>query len=357
MRKQPTNVLQLFPKGSSIYKANLHTHTNISDGDWTPEEVKKLYKDQGYQIVAFTDHEIGVPHPELTDENFLALTGYEMSIDLDLSSPRGDYLQNYHFCLISKAAHNIKNICYDQRCVDIYVGKCGNPFHHFPYEIFRCGVREHTVDFANRTLQEAAEAGYLVTYNHPAWSLHNYSDYSGLKGLWGVEVFNTGSVAAGYDDDQPHVYEDLLRCGVQVFPVAADDMHKERDLFGGWVMIAADSLDYETVIAALESGDLYASTGPALYSLKLENGILKVCCSGCRCIRVGTEFRFAIRQDAQPDELLTEAEFDLRSWFSACTGGNEANAYFRVTLEDADGKRAYSRAFFRTEVETQFVSR
>ena len=115
MMKQPAKALQLFPRGNNLYKANLHTHTNISDGDWTPEEVKAIYQNKGYQIVAFTDHEIGVPHPELTDDEFLALTGYEMSIDLDLSSPRGDYLKNYHFCLISKVPHNLQNVYFDQR--------------------------------------------------------------------------------------------------------------------------------------------------------------------------------------------------------------------------------------------------
>ena len=44
-----------------FYKANLHCHTDLSDGFLTPEEVKALYKAHGYSIVAFTDHDILIP--------------------------------------------------------------------------------------------------------------------------------------------------------------------------------------------------------------------------------------------------------------------------------------------------------
>lgn len=66
----------LLPKGMNAYKANLHCHTTISDGDYTPEEIKKHYMDNGYSIVAYTDHEILLPHQDLADANFLPLNGY-----------------------------------------------------------------------------------------------------------------------------------------------------------------------------------------------------------------------------------------------------------------------------------------
>ena len=65
----------------NFYKASLHTHTTISDGRIEPEQVKKMYKDKGYSIVAFTDHEVLVSHRELSDDNFLALTAYEIGIN------------------------------------------------------------------------------------------------------------------------------------------------------------------------------------------------------------------------------------------------------------------------------------
>ena len=63
--------IQIFPKGN-FYKANLHCHTTVSDGRFSPEEIKKLYKEKGYNVVAFTDHRVRCPHLELQDEEFVA---------------------------------------------------------------------------------------------------------------------------------------------------------------------------------------------------------------------------------------------------------------------------------------------
>ena len=59
----------------------MHCHTTISDGHFTPEEIKKLYMEKGYSIVAYSDHELIRDHSDLSDENFLAITSSEFSID------------------------------------------------------------------------------------------------------------------------------------------------------------------------------------------------------------------------------------------------------------------------------------
>ena len=74
----------LLPNDCNIYKANLHCHTTLSDGRFTPEEIKERYMEKGYSVVAYTDHDILIPHDELNDENFLALNGFEVEIDDDL---------------------------------------------------------------------------------------------------------------------------------------------------------------------------------------------------------------------------------------------------------------------------------
>ncbi|MBQ6088714.1 MAG: GrdX family protein, partial [Firmicutes bacterium] len=47
----------------------------ISDGSFTPEQIKEAYLARGYSVVAFTDHNILLSHQELTDRRFLALNG------------------------------------------------------------------------------------------------------------------------------------------------------------------------------------------------------------------------------------------------------------------------------------------
>ena len=52
------------------YRANMHCHSTVSDGYYSPEAIKEAYKNMGYSIVAYTDHEIIRTHNELTDDEF-----------------------------------------------------------------------------------------------------------------------------------------------------------------------------------------------------------------------------------------------------------------------------------------------
>ena len=79
--------IYLLPESGNFYKANLHCHTTLSDGGSTPEQVKETYKAMGYSIVAYTDHDILIPHDDLNDENFLALHGFEMEINEPKKAP------------------------------------------------------------------------------------------------------------------------------------------------------------------------------------------------------------------------------------------------------------------------------
>ena len=62
------------------FKANLHCHSVISDGKLTPEQLKNAYKENGYSVLAITDHEVPCSHQEISDSEFLMLTGYETYI-------------------------------------------------------------------------------------------------------------------------------------------------------------------------------------------------------------------------------------------------------------------------------------
>ncbi len=68
----------LLPKDGNFYKTCLHVHTVVSDGRQTPAEIKEIYKKNGYSAVAFTDHQAMIPHPELNDDEFIAITATEL---------------------------------------------------------------------------------------------------------------------------------------------------------------------------------------------------------------------------------------------------------------------------------------
>ena len=90
----------------------------------------------------------------------------------------------------------------------------------------------------------------------------------------------------GFDEYNGREYSDMLNGGERIFCIATDDNHNKHadrtpdsDSFGGWTVIKADRLDYESVSAALEAGNFYASTGPEIYSLFFEDGKVSVTCS------------------------------------------------------------------------------
>ena len=64
------------------YKANLHCHSILSDGKKTPDELKEMYKRNGYSILAITDHERPYEHQRLADEDTLAVLSVACAHDL-----------------------------------------------------------------------------------------------------------------------------------------------------------------------------------------------------------------------------------------------------------------------------------
>jgi len=44
------------PEQLRWFKGNTHTHTLNSDGDSTPDEVVKWYREHGYHFLVLTDH-------------------------------------------------------------------------------------------------------------------------------------------------------------------------------------------------------------------------------------------------------------------------------------------------------------
>lgn len=333
----------LLPQKGNWYKANLHVHTTVSDGEMTPEEIKRIYLENGYSIVAFTDHEIMVPHPELTDEHFLAITSTEIStnqrVDCDFC-----FTKTYHMNIYSPDENKSCFNTFDQSKMWL------NHSYSFITDEQKAMEmdRKYSVECMNEIIKRANDEGCLVSYNHPVWSLQDYSDYIDLKGLWGIELYNTGCARNGYFDT-PQPFDDLLRRGEGVFPLATDDAHLLRDCFGGFVMVRAENLKYDTVFEALKNGDFYASTGPQIHELSIDDGVVKILTSPVKFIGLSTENRhlFAKRDE---ENLLTEATFDIGWHLDMLKQEANENSYIRIILVDEKGNTAYSRAYFVREI-------
>lgn len=319
------------------YKANMHTHTNISDGCLSPADMKKHYMAHGYSIIAYTDHQIIVPHEDLCDEHFVALHGYEF--DVSCGAPC------YHINLFCRTQDMRAHVMFHpDRVIN---GNTRNYLEGVQY-IGEPTKPEYSVDFINRLTKAAHEAGFLVQYNHPAWSLQSYPDYAGLEDIDFLEMFNHGNCATSLLEHNDHVMQDMLRMGKFVGLTGSDDNHNRlpfdspySDSFGAFTMICAEELTYDSVIRALERKDCYASEGPIIRSLTVQDGVLRGEVTEAALVRVQGHNRFGktIRPDGGEKSVTTfEVPFEEK-W-----------QYLRLIVHGHDGKRAYTRAYRMEEV-------
>lgn len=314
---------ELLPAKGQFYKANMHCHTVISDGTLTPEEIKIVYQQQGYSIVAYTDHRTYGWHPELNDENFLALAAFEG--DLNQPEEREIGWQNtktYHINF------------YD---TDPQTGQ------DWKKELGEIPADYHDTKSINAFVAQMKEKGFLACYNHPYWSLQDYDDYKDLKGFWGMEIYNHGCEHDGLYGFHPQAYDEMLRTGQRLFALATDDNHNREpftsplcDSFGGFVMIKAEELTYPVVIHALQEGNFYYSMGPEIKEAYVKDGKLVVKTSPVEKIFVIQQGRDCYKKAVHPGETLTEAEFPLT--------GNEG--YIRIQVKDGRGLFAGTNAYW-----------
>ena len=322
-------IKHLLKKDGKFYKANLHTHSTVSDGVFTPSELKKLYQEKGYSILAISDHNIIKSHQELTDENFVAITSGEFGVVLSDGLPLSyGNSKIFHLNFFAKDPSNDSSI---------FFGKDSQ--------------KEYSLEYINNLIKTATNDGFLISYNHPVWSQQNYTDYSNLKGLWAVEVYNEDCVLDGYYDTTVPL-DDLLRNNQNVFPISTDDAHWLNACFGGWVMVKSDKLTYKNVINALENGDFYASSGPMIEEIYIEDNVVKVKTSNVNEIILSSDRRFSKRVSSN-NSSINFAEFDLTKFLETSKLLKTEigkNSYIRITAKDNQGKCAYSRAYFIDEL-------
>lgn len=328
----------LLPESGTFFKANLHCHSTVSDGVMTPEEIKALYKEKGYSVVAFTDHDVLVAHPELTDDGFVALNGYEMEVNEE-NGEAWRFCKSTHMCFIAADPDNLKQVCFHR--TKYVTGNAKNYLDKIEYDENAPDYeREHTHDCISNMMKAGRENGFFVTYNHPSWSLDTYDDYMGYANMHAMEIYNHSSSCLGYFEYNEKEYDDMLRGGKRIFCIAADDNHSARDACGGFVMIKADKLEYRKITDALFAGDFYASQGPLIHALWFEDGKIHIECSDAVSIRFNTASRRAKLFEADNGAFVNSADFEV----------SEEDGYVRVTVTDSNGKKANTSAYFTNEL-------
>ena len=333
----------LLSNGGKFYKANLHCHSNISDGSLSPEEIKKIYTERGYSIIAYTDHDVFIPHDDLTDDNFLALHGYEMEVN---GESLGLYRKTCHMCFVAIDPDNLTQVCYHREKYLFANSKNHRDEIKFD-ETLPDYERVYTPEKISEMMKIGRDNGFFVTYNHPTWSMEDYNDYANYHGMHAMEICNFGCVVMGYPDYNEKEYDEMLRNGERIYCIATDDNHnrhpvgtRDCDSFGGFTMIKADKLDYKTITDALVRGDFYASERPEIYDLWVEDGRIHITCSDADRIILNTGRRCARIKYPENGTYLNSADFEILDDYG----------YVRITVIDENGYHASTNAYFVDEL-------
>lgn len=277
--------------GQKYYKVALHNHTTISDGRRSPEEVAALYKANGYDAIAFTDHWHYGEGGELC--SLLVISGCEYNIGG--SDTRGDVMHIVGF------------------------GMKNDP------KLPRDASRQTVIDGIN-------EQGGIAVLAHPAWSVNTVADAKSLDGFAATEIFNSvsewGQSLRAYSD---HYVDACANERLYYKILATDDAHYyDCDECKGWVMVKADSLDSDAIVEAIKRGDSYATQGPHLNAF-MKDGKLMIETSPVELIAVLSNGAWLPERVCRGDGI-TEFEYTPK----------EIERWLRVEARDKDGKRAWS---------------
>lgn len=337
----------LLPETGNFYKVNMHSHSTYSDGVQTPEQLKEIYKAQGYSAIAYTEHEALFDLTHLNDDEFLALTSYEYALGNKTNPAHCFYegtptcfadIEQMHLNLYAKDPHNKKQICFNPK----FIGEKQKALIGEPEYVGEPDFKKvWSIECINEIIKTARDNGFLVCYNHPNWSMNTYETYSKLENLNMLEINNGASNRGSDMDYTPYVYDQMLRLGKRISCVGGDDNHSTIHFFKAWTMVKAESLTHENILNAIENGECYASSGPEISELYYEDGKVYIKCSEADAIHLYTAGRRRARTaEVKEGEFVTEASFEIQP----------TDHYFRIAVKDKNGNHANTRAYFLDEL-------
>ncbi len=309
----------------TMYKGGLHCHTTRSDGHGTPKEVIRLYKKNGYDFLALTDHcnynfENYAPDCDIT---IIPGMEYNNRGNMITITDRDDTLTSEYDSVGFRCFHTV---CLGRTKAD------GNPYEQdekFPAPIVDC--QETYQPYLDKLHQN----GQLTIHCHPQWSSTPARYFAKLRGNIAMEIWNS-ICAIESDMDRDAVYwDELLGQGIRIWGVAADDGHAMHHHCVGWVQVRAADRSVNAILDAICEGRFYSSCGPEIYDFYVEDDRAVVICSNAAKIRLHAD-KHPTRIVRSSDCKLTRAEFDLNGNYS----------YVRAVVIDGEGKYAWTNPVF-----------
>lgn len=301
-----------FTAPGQFYRGNLHTHSTLSDGALDPAEVCRRYKEQGYDFIALTDHFVGIWSYPIADTTPFRDDAFTTLLGAELHSGAMENGEIWHILAVGLPPDFARS----------------NAPHFTPLPDQETGAR---------IAQRARDAGAFVAIAHPEWSQMTTADAMTIEAAHAVEVYNHG---CAIESDRAHGHytlDQMLTAGRKLTLCATDDAHfKSPDAFGGWTMVKAEANEPEALLAALKAGHSYATTGPDIHDIVWGDKTVTVTCSPASAVILqgaGSATTACLGDD------LTEATIK--------TAKLSGSPWLRITVIDANGKRAWSNPHWR----------
>jgi hypothetical protein len=241
----PTNSeVGISPSATHWYKGNTHTHTLNSDGDSTPEDVVRWYREHGYQFLVLTDHNFLTSVDALNglhgaDERFLVIKGEEVTDKFGDKPLHLNGLDVSELVTPQKGSSVVDTL---QRNVNAIRKVRGVP--HINHPNFGWAVS------ADELRQVENNKLFEIFNGHPHVNNQGGGGIAGLEAAW----------------------DHILTSGQTLYGIAVDDAHVFKQPWDrnaarpgqGWVVVRAERLHPRALLEAMERGDFYASTGVEL---------------------------------------------------------------------------------------------
>jgi predicted metal-dependent phosphoesterase TrpH len=298
------------------YKGNTHTHTVNSDGDSTPDEVVRWYREHGYNFLTLSDH------------NFLT----------DIAGLQSVFGAAEKFLLIPGEEITDK---FEKK--DIHINGLN------PREL----VKPQHGDSVAATIQNDINAIRKVEgvphVNHPNfnWSITT-DDLKAIKNLRLFEIYNghptVNNLGGGGVPGLEAMWDDILSSGMVLYGIAVDDAHyfktpedrtKARPGFG-WVMVRAEKLGVTEILQAMERGDFYASTGVTLRDYQADKKQITIAIA-----EQPATSKYTVQFIGQWGKVLKEVTTNPATYTFK---GDEA--YVRAKVIESNGKFAWTQPVF-----------
>ena len=294
------------------YKGNTHSHTLNSDGDSSPDDVARWYREHGYHFLVLSDHNFltgvdGLNALFGADERFLIIPGEEVT---DVVNGKPLHINGIAVDRLVTPQGGPTMSEAMQRNVDAIRAVRGVP--HLNHPNYRWAVTAADI------MRVKNDRLFEIFNGHPLVNNQGGGGMPGLEEMWDM-ILSSGKLLYGLATDDAH---DFKRAGD---PTASGPGR-------GWVYVRAGRLDARGIVEALERGEFYASTGVELIDVQRTSTRYAL------TIKPDPFSRYTTRFIGKDGKILAEATGNSAAYD---TKGGEG--YVRAVVLESNGRKAWTQ--------------